>query len=259
MVHYRAVILVIASHDTDYYHKARSVWKKYMNLFPSIKVYMLYGATTLPDQDESDLVYEDISETYIPGILKKTIRAMKHVHNTCTYDYLIRTNISTLWDLRNIEQLLLSCPTTRCYAGGHNLHPLTIYSGESIILNLNNVNIYSGVSIILTPDLVEEFINQTYDYIINLSDDTTNFPIIMKLPDDIVIGIFMDTTPHVQKTTTLHQYIEDCGPYDTELINNKIQEGLDNKVAYFRVKNNDTRTITDSIIYDILLKRIYNL
>ena len=231
MVHYRAVLLVIASNDTSYYQKARSVWKHYMNRFPSIKVYMLYGATELPDRDDSDLVYEDISETYVPGILQKTLRAMKHVHDTCTYDYLIRTNISTMWDLRNIEQLLLSCPTSRCYAGGHNLNPM---------------NIYSGVSIILTPDLVEECINQQDKFIMNL-------------PDDIAIGVFINTTSYTPTTTTLQQYIEEYGPNDIELIHNKIQEGLDRKVAYFRVKNMNTREITDSIIYDILLKRIYDV
>jgi hypothetical protein len=231
MVHYRAVILVIASHDTSYYHKARAVWKSYMNRDPSIKVYMLYGAVSLPDQDESDLVYEDITESLVPGILQKTLRAMKYVHETCTYDYLIRTNISTLWDLRYIEPLLLSCPTSRCYAGGHNLNPM---------------NIYSGVSIILTPDLVEECINRQHEF-------------IMELPDDISIGVFMNTTSYNPQTTTLAQYIEYCNPDNIEQIHKEIQDGLDRKVAYFRVKNMNRREITDSIIYDILLQQIYGL
>ena len=231
MVHYRAVILVIASHDTSYYHKARAVWKAYMNRFPSIKVYMLYGSVSLPDQDESDLVYDDISESLVPGILQKTLRAMQYVHETCTYDYLIRTNISTLWDLRHIEPLLLSCPTSRCYAGGHNLHPM---------------NIYSGVSIILTPDLVEECINQQHEFLI-------------ELPDDISIGLFMNTISYTPQTTSSQQYIEYCNPDDIEQIYREIQDGLDREVAYFRVKNMNQREITDGIIYDILLQEIYGL
>ena len=231
MVHYRAVILVIASHDTSYYHKARAVWKAYMNRFPSIKVYMLYGGVSLPDQDESDLVYDDISESLVPGILHKTLRAMQYVHETCTYDYLIRTNISTLWDLRHIEPLLLSCPTSRCYAGGHNLHPM---------------NIYSGVSIILTPDLVKECINQQHEFLI-------------ELPDDISIGLFMNTISYTPQTTSTHQYIEYCNPDDIEQIYREIQDGLDREVAYFRVKNMNQREITDGIIYDILLQEIYGL
>ena len=245
MVHYRAVILVIASNDTSYYQKARSVWKAYMNRFPSIKVYMLYGAISLPDRDESDLVYDDISETLVPGILQKTLRAMKYVHDSCTYDYLIRTNISTLWDLRYIEPLLASCPVSRCYAGGHNLYPMTIYSDTSIILTPDPI--YSGVSIILTPDLIKECISHQDKFIMNL-------------PDDIAIGFFINNIPYTSITTTSHQYIEEwCSPNDTEMIYNKMVEGLNRKVSYFRVKNKNNRDIIDSLIYKTLLKRIYDI
>jgi hypothetical protein len=205
---------------------------------------MLYGAVSLPDQDESDLVYEDISESLVPGILQKTLRAMNHVHETCTYDYLIRTNISTLWDLRYIEPLLLSCPTSRCYAGGHNLHPMTIYIGTSIMLLPNPV--YSGVSIILTPDLVEECIFHQDKFIMNF-------------PDDLAIGFFMNTISYTPQTTASHQYIEYCNPHNIEQIHREIQDGLDRKVAYFRIKNMNQREITDSMIYDILLQQIYGL
>jgi hypothetical protein len=257
MVHYRAVILVIASHDTSYYHKARAVWKAYMNRFPSIKVYMLYGGVSLPDQDESDLVYDDISESLVPGILQKTLRAMKYVHETCTYDYLIRTNISTLWDLRHIESLLLSCPTSRCYAGGHKLNPMNISTiltspidgGNSqpreYIVTLS-YDIYSGVSIILTPDLVIECINRQNEFIMNL-------------PDDISISVFINTNSYTSHKTMSQQYIENCNPDNIEQIHNEIQDGLDRKVTYFRVKNMNQREITDGMIYDILLQRIYGL
>lgn len=259
MVHYRAVILVIASHDTSYYHKARTVWKAYMNRFPSIKIYMLYGATSLPDQDESDLVYDDISESLVPGILQKTLRAMKYVHETYTYDYLIRTNISTFWDLHHIELLLSSCPTSRCYAGGHNLSPLTLHGTRQPDPVYGCINqpcqfrivlsheIYSGVSIILTPDIVEECVNRQHDFI------------TIRLPDDVAISIFMNAISHTPKTIESQKYIEHCNPDDMEMIHREIQDGLDRKVAYFRVKNANKREITDGIIYDILLQQIYGI
>jgi hypothetical protein len=108
------------------------------------------------------------------------------------------------------------------------------------------MNIYSGVSIILTPDLVEECINRQHEF-------------IMELPDDISIGVFMNTTSYNPQTTTLAQYIEYCNPDNIEQIHKEIQDGLDRKVAYFRVKNMNRREITDSIIYDILLQQIYGL
>jgi hypothetical protein len=106
------------------------------------------------------------------------------------------------------------------------------------------MTIYSGVSIILTADLVEECINRQHEFIMNL-------------PDDISIGAFINKMAYTPLTTASHKYIESCGPHDINMIHKEIQDGLDKKVAYFRVKNTKNREITDCIIYDILIRQIY--
>jgi hypothetical protein len=81
----------------------------------------------------------------------------------------------------------------------------------------------------------------------------------MDLPDDISIGVFMNTISYTPQTTAMHQYIEHCNLDDTAMIHKEIQDGLDRKVAYFRIKNMNQREITDGMIYDILLQQIYGL
>ena len=77
MTHYKCILLVIASNNTEYYKNARRIWKKYMNINPDIKVFFVYEelSTPLEDSDESDIIYNDIA-IQPNSILNKTLRAM---------------------------------------------------------------------------------------------------------------------------------------------------------------------------------------
>ena len=41
--HYRAVILILASNNNTIYKNCRKIWKQYMNVDPTIKVFFVYG------------------------------------------------------------------------------------------------------------------------------------------------------------------------------------------------------------------------
>lgn len=99
-VHYRAIILILASNNNIVDKNGRSIWKKYMNIDPSIKVFFVYGKLNneLVDYDPTcDLIYNDVNESY-PVFIHKTIKAMETIHTLFTYDFFIRTNLSTFWD-----------------------------------------------------------------------------------------------------------------------------------------------------------------
>jgi hypothetical protein len=104
--HYRAVILVLASNNTQIYRNGRKVWKAYMKVDPTIKVFFTYGKISshefLEDYDiGSDLIFDDIIESNDISI-KKTVDAMKVINQLCSYDFFIRTNISTIIKIFNI-------------------------------------------------------------------------------------------------------------------------------------------------------------
>ena len=74
------------------------VWKKYMNLDPTIKVFYVYGElfnpTGLADYDvDSDLIFPNIKESY-PVLIEKTICAMKQIYKTYSSDFFIRMIIN---------------------------------------------------------------------------------------------------------------------------------------------------------------------
>jgi hypothetical protein len=98
--HYRAVILVLASNNNTIYKNCRKIWKTYMNLDQTIKVFFVYGKLvndSLEDYDPKSDILIDEPENLL---IKKTIEAMKVIQSKVTYDFFIRTNLSTFWVLR---------------------------------------------------------------------------------------------------------------------------------------------------------------
>jgi len=94
--HYKLMILVIASH-TDYYEHFKNCWKQYMNQYPDVKSFFLYSDPTI----DSDLLISEDSityrceESYTPGILLKTIAGYDYIQKHFSYDFILRTNLSS--------------------------------------------------------------------------------------------------------------------------------------------------------------------
>jgi hypothetical protein len=99
-------------------------------------------------------------------ILPNTISAMQYLCNNVDFDFLVRTNQSTYWNLTRLEKLLTTLPLRKLYAG-HNM----------IVKDMHFV---SGTGIILSKDLVEQII---------ASQDLIDSELI----DDVSIGRFMES------------------------------------------------------------------
>lgn len=241
--HYRCIFLIIATNNTPYFNNSRKVWKQYMNLNPNFKCFFIYGKLEQPlqDTDSNDLVFDNVLENNTFCQIQKSLLAMKYISCNYTYDYIIRTNLSTFWNLNLVDNLLQKCPKTLCYSGGHDLSPFRI-SHNTIIYT----KIYSGVSIILTPDIIELFFN-------NLSKFNFN------LPDDISLGLFMTDFKFNPYDITDKLYLEGITLQDINTVQNKIKDKIHNCVFY-RVKNDSyDRDKIDLLIYKHLLQNIYNI
>jgi len=243
--HYRCIILIIATHDTQYFNNCRNVWKRYINLYPAIKVFFVYGKLNQPleNRDSNDIVYDDIVEHNIFATIQKSLIAMKYISCNYSYDYLIKTNLSTFWNLNLIDNLLDKCPKEICYAGGHDLSPFMI---TEPLYQIIYTKLYSGVCTILTPDIIELFFKNLAKF---------NFT----LPDDISLGLFMTDVKCNTYTINERLYLEDYSILDSHIIQKEIDRGVQNNFVYYRVKNVNNREHTDLMIYNYLLKTIYNI
>lgn len=235
--HFRAVMLVLASHNNSVYINARRVWKAYANRCPQIKVYMVYGKTVLADFDPvQDLVYEDIEENYCPGMLKKTIRAMEQIQCECTFDFFIRTNISTFWNFDMLLKTLETLPATLCYSGDGPLgSPPHYLSGTDTIVNPYMISL-----------LVEN--KDSLDYYIS---------------EDQAMGKFFHGILGAPMIPSKIHFMENFTTMDgDDVIIKSILTGITEGKDHYRVKNNGTleeRTLIDGNIYKKLLKHIYGI
>ena len=94
--HYKIIILIIAS-PAEHYNIFTKCWLEYMNKYDDVKSFFLYCDENI----ESDIFITENAITYkceeslIPGILYKTLAGYYFCEKKFTYDYMLRTNLSS--------------------------------------------------------------------------------------------------------------------------------------------------------------------
>ena len=237
--HYRAVMLVLASHNNTTFENCRNVWKSYMKLDNQIKVYFVYGNSGLELTDidnDSDLIFENVHESY-PVLIEKTIEAMKIIDENISYDYFIRTNLSTFWDFQKLHLHLNDLPKTNCYSGDG---PLPGYTPDGYYL--------SGTDTIVSKEMINEIINNT---------DKVDYNTI----EDQAMGKFFNGVLGAPMLPNRICFFEDITSIDEiDKINDRITNAIINNVDHYRVKTqSNNRDEIDMFIYKQLLLRIYNI
>ena len=96
-------MLILASDNVQHYIDSQNLFKKYMNNHPNIKSLFCKCNPNLEqdfifDQDNNTL-YVKYQESYIPGILYKTIKSFDYICKNFEFDYIFKTNMSSVIDL----------------------------------------------------------------------------------------------------------------------------------------------------------------
>ena len=166
--------LVLLSDDIYYnqmYDITRDLYKKFS---PKVKtIYYKYSNTENFHNPylKDDILYIHGIESRTPGILEKTIKALDYVKDK-EYDYLVRSNISTIINFKLLEQKLID--TAPDYA-------------SSIILNLNwddgidgivkskhyGTNFASGTSMIFSKSMVHLILTYQKELDYTIMDDVS--------------------------------------------------------------------------------------
>jgi hypothetical protein len=177
--------------------------------------------------EDNNYLYINGLESFIPGIYQKSIKAIEYVTNNYSFDYVIRTNLSTFWHLPNLFNLLDSKPKEK-FAGG--------YSFQGFI---------SGTGIIMSRDVgILVYSNPNSAYI----------------GDDLAISQTIQTNQISLYDVTEYKWgflipKNDYLPSNCRYLD--INENDFSDILNFRIKNGD-RNI-DVEYFKILLKKLYNV
>jgi len=141
----KILVLILASDDSNLYKKHQQCWEKYMNDYPeNITCYFMKGNENLNSEFkiEGNTIWTRTKEQYrLPGLLDKTVISLEALQDKLdSFDYILRTNISSFVHFPNLIKFVSFLPKTKCYAGHKHLiinQPLLteFIAGSGIIIS----------------------------------------------------------------------------------------------------------------------------
>lgn len=159
----KTLVLIICSDDTPLYPELQRVWKAYMHLDKEhFTCYFIRSRPNLPTDFliEGDTIWSKGKESRIPGILDKTIFSLEAMLPTLsTFDYVLRTNLSSFILFPRLLTFLKKAPKKNFYCGiHHGLGCLDHLAGWAC-----------GAGILFSPDLIELILSHKQE-LLHLSD-----------------------------------------------------------------------------------------
>ncbi len=218
----RVVFLILSSHDLPIYSTMREIsrlyFKKMKQEYDFHHFFVEFREMNTDIEIENDTIYVNGIER-IEFAINKTHRAMQLINQLFEYDIIIRTNLSSFWNIPVLYNYLESLESTNI-AIGHR--PF-----QSFI---------SGTSIIMSRDICTKLC----EYNLNGA------------PDDVVISQYLSQFV-ILRSMPEHTFI-----YLVEGANNKIPDDTSNAVV-FRVRCDLENRIHDGLTFKILAKKIYDI
>ena len=131
-------MLVISSDNFPVYRQQRDIWRLYMNSHPDVDCWFVQydPLTFVTVRTQDTLVFRGV-ERY-GTIFKKTVDSIAYCLARTSYDYVVRTNLSSVWDFQSLLAYLESAPRERYYAGQLGVHAesgISFASGAGFILS----------------------------------------------------------------------------------------------------------------------------
>jgi hypothetical protein len=222
------ILLILVSEDNKCYNEMKIIVNSYCNLYKdshNLKYFFIQLNESIPDSIlvKENNIYVRGKESIIPGILKKTMEPLNYINNNYDYDIVIRTNLSSFYNLDNL----------------YRLTDTKMFDNNNIAIGYRPFNSFiSGTSIILSKINALKLCNYSLYNNNNANDDVIISDILKR------IGI-----PLISLPTNYHELLM----ID---INQQVPDDISN-ILFFRVKS--LNRMYDVDVFKQLYKRIYNL
>ena len=99
------------------------------------------------------------------SLITCTLSAMSHLIQTFQPDYIVRTNVSSYWNLARLRSLLRTAPATNYYAG----LPHRLYGG--LYGRLNRAGYAAGAGFVISADVAAQFVKYYNKFSTTFIDD----------------------------------------------------------------------------------------
>ena len=211
------ILMIILSSPTvnAVYPLHKAIWAKYMHSEPGITSYFLEFHDE-KDTIEGDTFYVKGKESFHPGCLDKTMACFKHFAQA-DYDFIIRSNMSSLWNFPALLKHLSTLPTQGLYSG--------------VIGRCKSIEYASGSGFILSADVMRRLVAASTPGP-NIMDDVDigfivgKLGISVKKADRVDICKLHDYNTHTYNDTSYHYR------FKWNMMRNKETEAMMNMVNH---------------------------
>jgi hypothetical protein len=131
-------MLIISSDNDPVYAEHRKVWSSYMNSNSQIECYFIQYRNG-PQAIEGNTFWLEGKESF-PAILNKTLDSLDFFLKN-NYDFIIRTNMSSIWNFTALLKHLETLPSEKVYNGAIGNHGI--------------IQFVSGSGFIMSPDVAK--------------------------------------------------------------------------------------------------------
>jgi hypothetical protein len=187
--------VVLFSKNNEPYERMQQITNNYYKKFNNVHTYYYCYDENLQEDVllKDNILYLKGSETYIPGILEKTILVLEYFRDEIPkYNYVIRTNISTIVRFDLLEKNLRENPIDYGCAVCFSIE----YNKKKNELPENQYIFSSGTSIIFTPEVALNIINNKDKLDKELIDDVSIGKFIQIEMPDIEMKSVMNNIPN---------------------------------------------------------------
>jgi hypothetical protein len=249
---YKFIFVVASSSKLDekniYYNSSnrysilKELNKSYFDIFKDdIKFFFVeYNENINEDIVESgDYIYiKGIEEPIVPNFLIKKIKAMIYIESKYKFDYIINTNLSSIWNIPVLFSLYNNIPRNNLF-GGHYIFD-TFITGTGIIISKDLLPILLTINAYNFKDnedvTISHFMKSKNIPIFHL-EQSNHYKMNYQILDENVTDI---NSPH-HKNHVL-EINENTNTHD---------------ILYFRIRNANQER--DIVIAKKILKKIYNI
>lgn len=174
------ILIIYSENDNSFlevYKKMVNIHRFYMNKFENVSSYFIQMRENQNQNVEikDDFIYINGPETVL-NIMHKTIESIDYLFNVlgCKYDYIVRTNISTMVNIPELKDYFSELPRKNVYTGGSILKLNWLdYNSGIIDDSLFGTEYAQGTCIIISKDIAEDMIknkkNIRYDVVDDIS------------------------------------------------------------------------------------------
>lgn len=175
---YKFLFLIIDSDGEACYDGNRALLRSCMNSRADVKTFFvrMNPDQTVPIRVVNDILFVKGVESFIPGVLEKTLAAMEFCLANIPFDYLVRTNLSSFWDLHRLLEVYDTLPRSGCVSAITGRYRETCATGRKEYGTL----FPSGSGCIFSKDVIETLCLHRAS-------------IGTEVPDDVALGYCLHT------------------------------------------------------------------